>query len=202
MRSSSKLARSQLSMQELIDENERLREKLAASEAASEFRQELHQTLSGAINIGYWEWDEVTNKPAYFSEEMASILGLRLDSLYEQSRREEDFFPLVHPDDQEHYMENLNVVLDSDHPRGLAHNFDYRIVRPDGKVRHLLELEYGKLKEDGVITRTYGAIQDVTDIQESTRALKQSEQRYSSLFSNLPLGVMEQDWSKIKKAVD
>ncbi len=202
MRNSSNLASLQLSKQELIDEIEYLREKLAATEAAAKFRQELHQTLSGAINIGYWEWDEITKRPTYFSEEMAAILGMSQDSLYGLYQCEKDFYPLVHPDDLEHYIDNLSVVLNPDHPRGRAHTFDYRIVRPNGEMRHLLELEYGTLEEDGVITRSYGAIQDITDHQESTRALKQSEQRYSSLFSKLPIGVMEQNWSTIKKSVD
>ena len=157
---------------------------LAATEAVSKFRQELHQTLSGAINIGYWEWDETTKRAAYFSEEMATILGMSLDSLYELYQCEQDFYSLVHPDDLEHYIHNLSAVLNPDHPSGRAHTFDYRIVRPDGEVRHLLELEYGILKENGVITRSYGAIQDITDHQESTRALRESEQRYSALFSN------------------
>ena len=202
MSNSSDLTKLQSALQEQIDENERLREKLAASEAASKFRQELHQTLSVAINIGYWEWDEKTERPAYLSAEMAAILGMDQQSLYEIYHAEKDFYPLIHPDDLKHYIKNLSVILDPDHPRGLAHTFDYRIVRPDGEVRFVRELEYGKLEEAGVITRTFGAMQDITDIQESTRALKQSEQRYSSLFSNLPIGVMEQDWSKIKKAVD
>jgi len=202
MRDSSNPDSLQSSMQELIDENEYLREKLAATETASKFRQELHQILSGAINIGYWEWDETTKRAAYFSEEMATILGMSRESLYELYQCEEDYFQLVYPDDLEHYIDNLSAVLNPKHPRGSAHTFGYRIVRPNGEVRHLLELEYGVLKENGVITRSYGAVQDITYLQESARALTESEQRYSSLFSNLPLGVMEQDWSKIKKAVD
>lgn len=198
----SKITRLELLVQKKNDENERLREKLAASEEASKFKQELNQTLSAAINIGYWEWDEITKRPVYFSEEMATILGMSLESLYEQYQCEEDYFSLVHPDDLQHYIDNLSAILNPDHLRGRAHRFHYRIVRPNGEVRYLLELEYGKLEIDGVITRSYGAIQDITELHESTQALKESEQRYSSLFSKLPIGVMEQDWSLIKKAVD
>lgn len=202
MYKSSELACLQSLLQEKTDENKRLREQLAVNEAASEFRQELHRTLSRAINIGYWEWDEVTKKPAYFSEEMADILGMSLESLHEYYQCEEDYFPLVHPDDLETYIQNLNAVLSPDHPRSSAHRFDYRIVRPNGEVRHVLELEYGKLEENGEITRSFGAIQDITDNRESARLLQVSEQRYSALFSKLPLGVMEQDWSDIKKGID
>lgn len=192
----------QSSKQALLDEIEELRKKLATNEASSSFREELHQTLSGAIKIGYWEWDEITKRPAYLSEEMAAILGMSLDKLYEIYQCEEDYFPFIHPDDVQHYKDNLYVVLYSDQPRGLTHNFHYRIIRPNGEVRHVMELEYGVLKENDVITRSYGAIQDVTDHYESEQALKQSEQRYSSLFSKLPLGVLEQDWSKIKIEID
>ncbi len=187
---------------ELLDENRLLREELARVKADSRSEKERNQTLSRAINIGYWEWDEATKKAAYFSEEMAGILGVSQESLYETYRREEDFYANVHPEDLDHYIGNLSVVLDPDHPRGLAHTFDYRIVRPDGEVRYVRELEYGTQEEEGVVTRSFGAIQDITDHHESMRAARESEQRYGSLFSKLPIGVMEQDWSLIKAGVD
>jgi PAS domain S-box-containing protein len=187
---------------ELLDEIRLLRRNLIEMEADIRSEKERKEILSGAINIGYWEWDETTKRAAYFSKEMAAIMGMGQESLYEIYQREEDFYPFVHPDDLDHYVNNLNVVLTPGHPRGLAHKFDYRIVRPNGEVRYVRELEYGKRVRNGVVTRTYGAIQDITDHHESMRALTQSEQRYTSLFSKLPLGVMEQDWSSIKKAVD
>ena len=188
--------------QELLEENRRLQEKIARMEAESQSRKERDQTLSSAINIGYWEWDELSKQAGYFSEEMAGIFGMNLEKLHEIYKDEEDIYSLIHPDDLEHYIANLSTVLDPDHPRGRAHTFDYRIVRPDGEVRYVRELEYGTSEEDGVTVRSYGAIQDITDRHESIRALRESEQRYSSLFSKLPLGAQEQDWSTIKKAVD
>jgi diguanylate cyclase (GGDEF)-like protein len=190
------------SKQALLDEIRLLRKNLAEVEAENLFTKERNKTLSRAINIGHWEWDETTKRAAYFSEEMAAILGVSLESLYETYQCEDDFYAIVHPDDLEHYKSNLSVVLDPDHPRGLAHTFDYRIVRSDGEVRYVRELEYGTQKENGVVTRSFGAIQDITDHRESIRSARESEQRYSSLFSKLPLGAMEQDWSLIKQVVD
>ena len=187
---------------QLIDANESLREELASTRATLEHTKEIHRTLSRAINIGYWEWDEITKRPAYFSEEMANIIGMSQEELYERYQCEEDFYPFIYPDDLEHYIANLGAVLDPAYPRGLAHSFDYRIIRPSGELRYVRELEYGTREEDGVVTRSYGAILDLTDLRKSTLALRNSEQRYSSLFAQLPLGVQEQDWSSIKKAVD
>ena len=135
------------SKRELLVEIRLLRKNLAEVEADSLSTKERNQTLSRAINIGYWEWDETTKRATYFSKEMADIFGMSLESLYEIYHCEEDIFPYVHPDDLEHLIANLSVVLNPDHPRGLAHTFDYRIVRPSGEVRYVRELEYGTREE-------------------------------------------------------
>ena len=190
------------SKSDLLAENQALRSKLLRLEADHRAEKDRLRILSGAIKVGYWEWDQTTNRAAYFSEEIAGVLGVSLESLYEIYQCEEDFFQFVHPDDLDHYVGNLSVVLTADHPNDAAHVFDYRVVRPDGNVRYVRELEYGKLERDGVVIRTYGALQDISDHRASSRALAESEQRYSSLFSKLPLGVMEQDWSSIKTAIN
>ena len=191
-----------LSTHELIDEIARLREELVSTKADIEFRQELHNTLSGAMNIGYWEWDEIKHRPIFLSKEMADILGVSQESLNEQFQCHEDYLNFIHPDDKIRVRKIQNLVPDSDHLRGCSRTFDYRIIRPGGEVRSIRELEYGILDEHGIVIRTYGAIQDISDQSRSARALQQSEQRYSSLFSELPLGVQEQDWSRIKIGVD
>ncbi len=199
---SSILAGRQSSMQELIEENQSLREKLASVEASSELRQELHKTLSEAIHIGYWEWDEVTKRSTYFSNEVATILGVSLESLYELCGNVEDYYRFVHPDDLEHLTREESFILSPEHPSGSAHTYDYRIIRPSGEVRYVRELEYGTLEKDGVVVRSFGAMQDITSHQVSVLALRESEQRYNSLFSKSPLGVLEQDWSSIKPVID
>jgi len=111
MRNKSKPVSLQSSKQELFDEVEYLREKIASREAGRKFRQELKNNLSAAIKLGYWEWDEIENRPSYFSQEMVTILGMDLASLYEQYQCEEDPFHLIHPDDLDHYRNNTGVGL-------------------------------------------------------------------------------------------
>ena len=190
------------SKQALFDEVEALREQLAANQAARLFARGLNETLSKVLRVGYWTWNEITGRPISFTEDMATILGLSLESLYAQYRCEEDYIKFVHADDVVHYFKNVEIVSAPDFPRGEAHVFYYRVVRPDGAIRHVRDLEYGKLEENGQIIRTYGALQDITDQVESTLAQKKSEQRYMSLFDEIPLGVQEQDWSAIKRKVD
>jgi PAS domain S-box-containing protein len=198
MRNTSKSHSLQFLIQELFDENEYPREKLAAIEAAAKLQQDLHQTLSSAISIGYWEWDEITKQAAYFSKEMADIFGVSLESLYEMYHTEEDFFPSIHPDDLKHYIANLSVILNPKHPRGLAHIFEYRIVRPNGEVRHVRELEYGKLEKDGVISRSFGAIQDVTEYANLRKNIEESATKLKLAARTAKLGYWHYDEVALK----
>lgn len=190
------------SKEDLLEEIRLLRRQLAAMEADKRSKSEGRQDLSIAIRIGYWEWDETKNRAVYFSKEMADILGVNLETLYARYRSREDFYPFVHPGDLEHYVSNLNSKPVPNLPHGVSRNCDYRIVRPNGEVRHVREFVYGKLEQDGLVTCSFHAIHDVTDYHEFARALTESEQRYSSLFSQLPLGVQEYDWSAIKRTID
>jgi diguanylate cyclase (GGDEF)-like protein/PAS domain S-box-containing protein len=190
------------SKQALLDEISTLQSKLSQVEATSEFREELNRTLSAAIDIGYWEWDDVEDKPIYLSDQMASILGMTATALSEMYQCEEDFYPLIHPQDLAMYCENLSAILGPNHQRGQAHTFEYRIVRPSGEVRYVRELEYGVLYEDGVAVKSFGAIQDTSDYRESLLSLKYSEERYGTLFAQLPQGVSVQDYSDVKTLVD
>ena len=112
------------SKQSQPDENSNPQPSQNQAEVSSEFRQELTRTLSAAIDIGYWEWDDVENKPTYLSDEMAVILGMTPAALSKMYQCEADYFPLVHPHDLSLYFENLSAILDPKHLRGQAHTSD------------------------------------------------------------------------------
>ena len=188
MRTNPNLADLQPSNQGLLDENTELRDKLVAMENAAKVKQEQLQTLSAAIRIGYWEWDEITKRSVYFSKEMADIMGISLDSLYEKCQCEEDFFPFIHPDDLDHYIDNLDSILSPEHPRGLAHVYEYRMVRPDGEVRNVRELEYGIQEEGGVIARSFGAIQDITELVSMRKSIEESATKLKLAARTAKLG--------------
>jgi len=186
------------SKKSMLDEIIILRSKI---ETIYQPKHKLTLTTSGTINLGgYWEWDDVKKKPSYLSEEMAIILGLTQEALYELYQTEADFLPLVHPEDLALYCENLNIIRN--YPTDLAHTFDYRIIRPSGEIRHVRELEYAVLVEKGIRVKIFGAIRDVTNYKESQILLRDSDERYSALFENLPLGVMIEDYSEVKKVID
>ncbi len=69
-------------------------------------------------------------------------------------------------------------------------------------VHHLREFEQGVFDDDGDLVSSFGMVQDITEFVTAINALKRSEERFSSLFAQLPLGVQEEDYSPIKKVVD
>jgi len=190
------------SRQELLEENQLLRKKNAEMTADLRCRKEREKTLSSAIRLGFWEWDEVNDRPGYLSAEYAEILGFSQQKLTKMYQAEEDLYNFVHPDDLALYRQHVLMPAKEKNVGGRAHVFDYRIIRPSGEVRHVREMEIGILENDGVLLQSFGAVQDTTEYHRSMIASRQSEEKYSSLFSQMPLGVLEQDYSFVKQGVD
>jgi len=185
----------------LIEENALLREKLEQFEATSSLQDDRLNTLANQFKIGFWEWDGTSDRITHYSEEVANIFGVSLAEMYERFKCVEDFFPVIHPEDLEHYKWHVGPD-DPDEVGQMPEVYDYRIIRPDGQIRHLRELEYKTTIEDGSYIYSHGVLQDITEHQKSFVALKLSEERYSSLFAQLSIGVQEEDYSEVKKIVD
>ena len=186
----------------LLEANRSLQLKVTELEQELRSRKEREQTLASAINLGFWEWDEIANRPSYLSEDYAKILGFSQQALYDLYQQEEDLYNFVHPEDLAEYKQNVLMPPKEKNADGRAHVFDYRILRPDGEVRHVREMEIGILESNGVLQQSFGAVQDTTEYHRSMIASKENEEKYSALFSQMPLGVLEQDYSSIKRGVD
>ena len=192
--------------QQLLDEIESLQKNLVELEDKVDEKDERHRNLEQALRIGYWEWDEIEDRAIYYSDEVAAIFGVKSEVLENRDHRLEGFYPYIHPEDLEHYKKNSQSDSQSDskyrYPPGEAHSFDYRLLKSDGEIRHIREINYRVANSEGVVTYAYGLVQDITEQQRSVASLLESEERFSSLFRELPIGVQEEDYSSIKRVVD
>jgi EAL domain-containing protein (putative c-di-GMP-specific phosphodiesterase class I)/signal transduction histidine kinase/FixJ family two-component response regulator len=186
--------------QALLEEIAELRTQLADAQTLIEFREYRRHELSKMLSLAIWEWDEITNKPINFSPEMADVIGIDADELKNYFHNPEQLKDLVHPDDREFYLEHSNSK--SILKPGSSHVFDYRIINKSREVRYLREFEQGVFNDAGELVSSFGMIQDVTEARIAVDALKESEERYHSLFAQMPLGVQEEDYTAIKKVVD
>ncbi len=132
--------------------------------------QERSEQLSQAqrvARLGSWEWDIRTDRITW-SEEIYRIVGVDPESF------EPDFeegLKLFHPEDRERALQALHEQAMGE---GRPYELFYRIIRPDGAVRHVHSRSHPQVDENGELVRLVGTWQDVTELkraEETNRAL-------------------------------
>jgi PAS domain S-box-containing protein len=140
--------------------------------------QRLH-VAAEAARLGLYEVDLVRGT-VYWSPEMLDILGLPADHPTRHTAGQVPDF--VHPDDSEHVKEWLKQAFDPD-GTGEA-DFEHRILRPDGSVRHVLvkgRVDFENGDEGPRPVRSSGIVLDVTD----HRRAEEERDRFFSLAMDL-----------------
>jgi PAS domain S-box-containing protein len=124
-------------------------EKLQRSEAYLAEAQKLTQT-------GSWALDPRGEKVLYCSEEMFRIYGLDPG---EGAPTREHFRQRVHPEDRDRVAEQIDKTL-----RDKMGSFgEYRIVLPDGSIRHINTSGHPVVDEHGELVEWVGTAVDVTE---------------------------------------
>ncbi|HLB79522.1 MAG TPA: PAS domain-containing protein [Dongiaceae bacterium] len=80
----------------------------------------------------------------------------------------------VHPDDQERVRQRFRDHVER---RRRSEPLEYRIVRPDGAARDIVEVSEDVVDDDGAALYVIGTVQDVTDLRRAEAALRVSEAR-------------------------
>jgi PAS domain S-box-containing protein len=124
-------------------------EKLQRSEAYLAEAQKLTHT-------GSWAWDPRTQWVLYCSEEMFRIFGL---DPRESLPTRKNFRQRIHPEDRDWVDKRWEKSL-----RERVDSFDeFRVLMPDGTVRHINSSAHPVLDEDGELIEFVGTAVDVTE---------------------------------------
>jgi len=104
--------------------------------------------------IGHWELDAGTGS-LFWSDEVFEIHGLPVSKTIDVDAA----INAYHPDDRDIVREYVRRALET----GESFQFELRLVRADGDVRHVTSTGCARLDSEGGVASVFGVFQDVTE---------------------------------------
>ena len=139
--------------------------------------------------MGHWAFEanrEISDSTPIqysWSDEAAEIFGTTTAVLDQSAGAFYDQF--VHPDDRDELKKLDRRFLASDLP---GYTQEYRIMRPDGSIRHILESAEKRLDSSGRLLQVNGIVQDVTGLRRSALAMRRVERQLRRAYRLAKLG--------------
>jgi PAS domain S-box-containing protein len=171
----------------LLDITERKLAEEAQHETEQKF-QTLVANVPGAIFRAYHDehWTML-----FVSDAVEEISGYPASDFIENSVR--SFASVIHPEDQAGEAAVAEAIRE-----GRSYTVEYRVIHADGGVRWVLERGQGVGGVDGKPV-VEGAIFDITESKLAEGALRESEEKFKALVSNVPGAIyrcaMDADWT-------
>ena len=165
------------SLENLVNELERLHRRIAELEAVADSRQQVESALREseehlrlaleASRMGTWDWDIQTGR-VLWSRTQESIFGFAPGAF---SQTIEAFAECVHPDDRDLVAGALNKAIEE----GSEYSADFRSIWPDGSVHWITARGLAFYDQTKTAIRMPGIAMDITErlrAQEEKRVLE------------------------------
>jgi PAS domain S-box-containing protein len=149
-----------MALTEDITQRKHAEEKLRQTEADLLEAQRISQT-------GSWKLDASSGRVTV-SPQIFRIFGVKPD---EDTSTVEFWLSRNHPEDQKRIQELFEKSL----TQKIDYDADYRIVLPDGAIKHLHAVGHPVLNESGDLVEFVGTAMDITERKQKEEALRRSE---------------------------
>jgi PAS domain S-box-containing protein len=138
-------------------------------------------------HTGSWSLSPATTKILYWSEECYRIWGF--DPLQGLPNRE-TVWRRIHPDDRERVLKEAEHALREKRD----YSSEFRIVLPDGTVKHLEAIGHHQFSVDGELAQIVGTNVDVTERKRAEQALREREAKIRRLVDANIIGIFFWDF--------
>jgi PAS domain S-box-containing protein len=134
-----------------------------------------------SASIGIWDWDLRTHTTVW-DDAMFEMFGIPkvVPMAYEE------FVRYVHPEDLPKEQASLQRAI-----QGKAQDaVEFRIIRPDGSIRHIYSAEGVVLDETGNVVRVVGTAVDITERKQMEAQIEASKEQLVTSARLSALGMM------------
>lgn len=155
-------------------------ERKKAEQELMEAQDRLKMAMESA-NMGSWEY-LISEDKFIVDEELEKLFGVAKGEFPSSS---EGWLTFVHPDDLDQVVEIENQALET----GGAYEDEFRIIRQDGEVRHMISKGQVFQNEKGEAINAAGLVEDITE----RKAAEQELQKLTTAMEQSPVSVVITD---------
>jgi diguanylate cyclase (GGDEF)-like protein/PAS domain S-box-containing protein len=167
---------------------EELTERKRAEEAQRKSEERFRQMAELIPNV-FWIVSADRNQVTYVSPAYETIYGRACETLYDQP---DLWLDAIHPEDRQ------QVIASTKEQHGEELAMEYRIVRPDGSVRWVLDRSFPVRDSVGELSRLIGFVEDITERKRAEETIKRLA--YYDSVTGLPNRVLFNDRLKLALA--
>lgn len=173
-----------------ITERKHMEERLRATLRTAFLAEAKLAAAQRLAHLGNWEFDVLTQQ-FIWSEELFHIFDLdptQPEPTYFQ------FFQLIAPNDRPLLQQTFKQMLAT----GTSDELDYRIVRPNGQVRHVVGRGEAIFDEFGQVKKLFGTAMDITQRKRVEEAVRQASAREREKTQQLELTLSQLKYTQTK----